>query len=76
MLVLSRKQGEEIVIGSNVYITVLAVRGNRVKLGITAPREVVVERSELADSPESRLVAMCERHVSRTQTSLAFAEPC
>ena len=47
MLVLNRKHGEEIVIGSDVRITVLAVHGNRVKLGISAPEKVFIRRGEL-----------------------------
>jgi carbon storage regulator len=47
MLVLTRKENESITIGDNVEIKVIAVVGNHVKLGIVAPREVRVIRSEL-----------------------------
>jgi carbon storage regulator len=47
MLVLSRKPGEQLRIGDNITITVVEVRGNRVKIGIEAPRNVGVVRSEL-----------------------------
>lgn len=47
MLVLSRKPGEQIRVGDNITITVVEVRGNRVKIGIEAPRSVGVVRSEL-----------------------------
>jgi carbon storage regulator len=47
MLVLSRKPGEQLRIGDNITITVVEVRGNRVKIGIEAPRSVGVVRSEL-----------------------------
>jgi carbon storage regulator len=47
MLVLSRRIGEEIVIGGNIHVTVLAVNGNRVRLGITAPASIPVARLEL-----------------------------
>ncbi len=47
MLVLSRKQQQEILIGENIKITVLKVKGNTVRLGIEAPRNVRVMRSEL-----------------------------
>jgi carbon storage regulator len=46
MLVLTRKVGEQIVIGDAICITVVAIRGDRVRLGITAPRETVVDRRE------------------------------
>lgn len=47
MLVLSRKVGESITIGDDITITVLEVRGTRVVLGIDAPREQRVMRTEL-----------------------------
>jgi carbon storage regulator len=47
MLVLTRKPGERIHIGSDVTITVIQVQGNRVRLGIDAPRDVLVARGEL-----------------------------
>lgn len=51
MLVLRRKAGEAIVLNGVITIYVLAVEGERVKLGISAPPEVVIVRSELLDSP-------------------------
>jgi carbon storage regulator len=47
MLVLTRRIGEEIVIGSGIRVTVLGVQGNRVRLGITAPPSVAVDRAEV-----------------------------
>jgi carbon storage regulator len=47
MLVLSRKRGERIVIGTDVTVTVLEVRGDRVRLGFDAPVEVPVHREEV-----------------------------
>jgi len=47
MLVLTRKIGEQIVIDGGITITVTAVKGNRVKLGVTAPPEVRVDRGEV-----------------------------
>ncbi len=47
MLVLSRKSRQRIIIGEGIEITILAISGNRVRLGITAPREVPVRREEL-----------------------------
>ena len=47
MLVLSRRIGEEIVVAGNIRLTVVAVNGNRVRLGITAPASVPVARLEL-----------------------------
>jgi carbon storage regulator len=55
MLVLSRRVGEELLIAGNVCVTVVAIRGKQVRLGVTAPsnvpvirRELLVERSEEA----------------------------
>jgi carbon storage regulator len=50
MLVLSRKVQEGIWVGGNVYITVLSISRGRVKLGIDAPADVHVERSELREA--------------------------
>ncbi len=49
MLVLSRKPTERIEIGDNVVVTVLEIRGNKVRIGIDAPKEVHVLRSELKE---------------------------
>jgi carbon storage regulator len=50
MLVLSRKRDERIVIGDNIVITVVDVRGDKVRLGIEAPSEVPVHRQEVLDA--------------------------
>jgi carbon storage regulator len=47
MLVLSRKIGEEIVIGDNIRVTVVSIRGNQVRLGFSAPDEIPIQRAEL-----------------------------
>lgn len=49
MLVLSRKIEEAIVIGDNIRITVISIQGDRVRLGIAAPRDVAVDRQEIHD---------------------------
>ncbi len=51
MLVLSRKTGQKIVIGDNITITILQVKGRTVRVGIDAPTDVRVLRSELTDEP-------------------------
>lgn len=50
MLILSRRLGERIVIGDDVVISVVEVRGDQVKLGIEAPKNVKVYRQEVFDS--------------------------
>ena len=50
MLCLSRKLNESIVIGSDIEVTVIEIRGDKVRLGIHAPREMPVHRREVADA--------------------------
>ena len=47
MLILTRRIGEAVVIGDDVKLTVLGVRGNQVRLGIDAPKDVSVHREEI-----------------------------
>jgi carbon storage regulator len=47
MLVLTRKEGEQLLIGDNIVITINRISGNRVAIGIEAPRDVRIVRSEL-----------------------------
>jgi len=50
MLVLSRQRDESIMIGDNVEIIIVDVRGDKVRLGITAPKEIPVHRREIYDA--------------------------
>jgi len=47
MLVLSRSVGEQIVIDASICVTVVSIRGNKVRLGVTAPESVRVDRAEI-----------------------------
>ena len=62
MLVLTRRIGEQIIIADDIRITVTAIKGDRVRLGIEAPPHVRVDREEvyrrLLESPEPELVAV------------------
>jgi carbon storage regulator len=51
MLVLTRRIGERIVIGDQIILEVLSVKGNRIRLGIAAPPDVTVLRNELLSAP-------------------------
>jgi carbon storage regulator len=52
MLVISRKKGEEIQIGNDIKITILAIDKSVVKIGIEAPKDVNIKRKELTDTDE------------------------
>jgi carbon storage regulator CsrA len=69
MLVLTRKVNQQIQIGDNIVITILHVRGQAVRVGIEAPRQVRVVRSEIADLPAD---AMSEASMAQP----ASPEPC
>jgi carbon storage regulator len=47
MLVMTRRLGEKIIIGSNITLTIVGVQGNQVRIGVDAPREVAVHREEI-----------------------------
>ena len=47
MLALSRKPGESVVIGNNIEITILEVKGEQIKVGIKAPKDIAIYRKEL-----------------------------
>lgn len=49
MLILTRRAGEALMIGEDVSITVLGVKGNQVRIGIDAPKDVAVHREEIFD---------------------------
>lgn len=50
MLVLSRKKDEKIIIGENITLMVIEIRGDKVRLGIDAPKDVSVHREEVYDA--------------------------
>ena len=53
MLILTRRTGEALKIGNDVSVTVLGVKGNQVRLGISAPRDVSVFREEVLQKPNA-----------------------
>ena len=53
MLILTRRAGETVMIGSDITITVLGVKGNQVRIGINAPKDVAVHREEIYERIKS-----------------------
>ena len=47
MLILTRRVGETVMIGNNITVTVLGVKGNQVRIGVNAPKDVAVHREEI-----------------------------
>lgn len=67
MLVLSRKKNEKIVIDENIIITIVEVRGDKVRLGIEAPREVPIHRSEVYDAIQNEQNTISEAENDATE---------
>ncbi len=65
MLILTRKVGESVAIGDDIQVSVVEIKGNQVKLGIKAPRDVTVHREEiyLKIQEENRRAAQVSRDV-------------
>ena len=62
MLALSRKKGEALVIGNNIEITILEVKGDQIKIGIKAPKEVPIYRKEVYEQiQQSNKEAMADQ---------------
>ncbi len=68
MLVLSRKKQEQIVIDEDILVTVVEIRGNRVRLGVDAPKDVGVHRKEVHTA--------IEREEARTKSSGESESTC
>ena len=60
MLILTRKIGESLMIGSEVTVTVMAVKGNQVRIGINAPKDVAVHREEVYERVQQEKLPQSE----------------
>ena len=69
MLVLSRKKNESIIINNDITIVVVEIRGDKVRLGVEAPKEVPVHRREVYDA-----IKRAETEQQRNRTSQTGAE--
>ncbi|MCK5666252.1 MAG: carbon storage regulator CsrA [Thiotrichaceae bacterium] len=56
MLILTRRTGQTIVIGNDIKVTVTEVNGNHVRLGIDAPKDVIVNRQEVHDRIQTEMM--------------------
>ncbi len=77
MLVLSRNRDEKILIGDNIEVTVVDIRGDKVRLGITAPDEISVHREEvyIAIQQEKRLEEEAEERMWKEWAERKGKEP-
>jgi carbon storage regulator len=76
MLILSRKLSEQIVIGDGIVVTVIAIRGGNVRLGIDAPKSVAVHRKEVYDSIHRQPSPQTAKSaVQKADSSAADARP-
>jgi carbon storage regulator len=57
MLIVTRRAGETVMVGSDITITVLGVKGNQVRIGINAPKDVAVHREEIYERIQSEKAA-------------------
>ena len=62
MLILTRRVGETLMIGDEVTVTVLGVKGNQVRIGVNAPRDVAVHREEIYERIKAEQDLQKERH--------------
>ena len=65
MLILTRRVNESLVIGDNVTVTILGVKGNQVRIGVNAPRDVSVHREELAHKDDATLNPQADKDDQR-----------
>jgi len=77
MLVLSRKKDESIVINGNIVITVVEVRGDKVRLGVEAPKEIPVHRDEIHKiiQEEAAFVAAAGKEKDEPAESIPAVSP-
>jgi carbon storage regulator len=80
MLVLSRQRDESIIIGDNIVVTIVDIRGDKVRLGIQAPSEIPVHRREVFDAIQREHARAgqpeaSQDHASTTGKTVPFGTP-
>lgn len=66
MLILTRRVGETLMIGDNVTVTVLGVKGNQVRIGVDAPKDIPVHREEIYQRIKQEQAASSGEHQEKT----------
>jgi carbon storage regulator len=74
MLVLTRRIGENLIIGDNVTVCILGVNGNQVKVGIEAPKDVQVHRQEIYDKIKQEKYGLSSQNVEE-KTAKKYSLP-
>jgi carbon storage regulator len=72
MLILSRCKDESIIVGENVEVLIVDVRDNKVRLGITAPKDISVHRKEVYEAIQRGKTMKNHQHKRRTHESQGF----
>jgi carbon storage regulator len=75
MLILTRRVGETVMIGEDIAITVLRVKGNQVRLGVDAPKTVSVQREEIFQRMQTETTPDATAQVAAAEVAAAEVEP-